>query len=164
MERMKILIIMFDEKSLALSKEDFNLIKKISHLLKNKIFMFNEEENILVRFNKNQDLEFGVIFEEVELDGNDCYEITRLHYGLEPDFDYKGGASLLNKKANEVISEIYQDIDGFLFELSKGLNLESYNYYIRDKINDTFSTLTTKERAKIFEIESHNSFLMWIDY
>ena len=124
--------------------------------------MYVDQNSFLNRFDENEEWEYSIFFKKVNLEDKDCYEIIKINYKIEYFDYYTTNIVLLNDKANEVIKDVFQNIDFFLFNLGYRVKQLYYKYYVLDKVNGTFSVLATLQRMEITKIKSYESFLMQV--
>lgn len=162
MANKKTLQIKFYKFSLVLTEDDYNIITEIDHQRGDMFFRFFHESNVLDCFDINGKIKFGVIFNRVFIDEEYRYEISEIRYRIEFVEELLKDVYMLTDRSKEAIKDVYENIDYFLFDLSKNKYSFSYSYYILNKDDNTFQIFSTFERMKISEIIDHKVFYMAI--
>ena len=155
-------VIVFDEKSLCISQEDFYSIAQYNRKNENEIFAFMQSENCFFYF-LNDKLIFSVLFSIVKIEGKECYEITRIRQLLNKVPDLPKDYQQFNYEVGNIIRGIFNLLSRIIFSSSsKTNNSIYYRYYIRTVKEKTVDILSSKERINIVNFVKDLSYVFGI--
>lgn len=143
-------VIIFDEISLVLSKSDFIRITKYNKEVGDFTYMFYEEDSCFVCLDQWSPF-LAVFFTPVNLEGRECFEISRIRHSLDVtpnlDTDYEE----FNLETSNIIYQVFHLLNNVIFSTDKPEEEIGYRYYIRNKKNGTYDIRIHFSRVHIAE-------------
>lgn len=142
--------ILFDKTSLAISKDDFDIISNGYFENSTRKFIYTSETNGFVCY-ENDKILFVVYFDEIAIFDSTCYEITEIKYSIQFTKRFVTDNVFTQTTMYNIIIDVFDSINSILF--NSGNEIKTfYKYYVRNKIKKKDSLFNSIERIDLSSI------------
>jgi hypothetical protein len=138
--------ILFDEKSLVLTKDDYTAITKYSKVSEDMISWFMNQCFVVLKNNKPLLVAF---FNKVHLEGRDCFEISRIKHELEVVPNLPDEYNEFNVEVGELIKKVFNLLDKAINTSNYSEFVLYYKYYIRNLKKKSYDIQLYQQRVNI---------------
>jgi len=155
-------VIVFDEASLVLSKNDYVNITQFNRIREKSIFAFFEKYKCFMVLENNKP-KVIVYFSPIKLEGRECFEITRIIHELDRTPNLPDELDEFNQATGELIANVFHLLNEAIIADGKTQNEMSHKYYIRNKKTGVYDIYAVQEKVDIAEFVHKLSFVFGID-
>ncbi|MDP2425399.1 MAG: hypothetical protein U1C51_07775 [Candidatus Izemoplasmatales bacterium] len=162
---MKNVTIIFDEKSLVLTKDDYTAITKYSKLSEDTRFGFMDDDKCFVVV-KKKDLRLAVFFTKVELEGRECFEISRILHKLDATPNLPEQLEEFNYETGNMIKKVFNLLDEAISTsrnpIGNSKHAFGFKYYIRNLKTKSYDIQHSLQRVNIASFVQNLSYVFGI--
>lgn len=155
-------MIVFDEKSLVLSKNDYTSLSQYFKTNGEWTYCFFEEELCFVAIKKEEPM-FTVFFTQIELEGTECYEISEIRHILDKVPNLPDQLEDFNQATEELIRHVFNLLNEAIISNEMKQVDWFYKYYIKDLKTDSYDIRLLQERVNLADFVGDLSYVFGID-
>lgn len=148
-EKMADIIVIFDERSLALSKKDYDAISQYDWKQSNSGIVFLTEDDTFTQTTNGISI-FSVKFKKLILAGDVCFEISQIAHKIDLSSTIEDDLDSIKYEVYVAIKQLFQVMNqALLTDNSQSNNFFINKYYVRDIKNKTFDLINYHNRINI---------------
>lgn len=155
-------VIIFDEISLVLSKNDYVQITKFNKQVGDYTYLFIEDELCFICFDKVSPL-VVVFFTPVNLEGRDCYEISQIKHKLDSTPNLPADFEEFNHVVSDIIDHVFHLLNDIIVSNDIPKQEMGYRYYLRKKKTRTYDIRVFFDRVNIREFIQNLSWVFGVN-
>ncbi len=143
-------VIVFDEASLVLTKNDYVNITQFNRIRGDLTYAFFDEYKCFSVFENNVPL-MSVYFTKITLEGKECYEISQIKHKLDRAPKLPNHLDEFNQATGELIRNVFLLLNEAIITNIKAENEVYFRYYVRNRKSHQYAIWAFQQRKNIAE-------------